>query len=98
LPSTIEQMRREHEDDGLTVLAINLGEDPARLATWLKNRGVTSTVLLDPTGAVSKSYGIAFTPTAFLVDRRGRLVGKAIGVRQWTGDKGRALLTLLLAR
>ena len=65
---------------------------------WLKRRSVTSTVLLDPTGAVAKSYQIAFTPTVFLVDREGRLVGKSIGVRAWTGEKGRALLRLLLAR
>jgi len=55
-------------------------------------------VLLDATGAVSKSYGIAFTPTVFLVDRDGKLVGKSIGARPWTGDKGRALLRLLLER
>ena len=64
----------------------------------MKSRSVTAPVLLEPTGAVAKSYGIAFTPTVFLVDRHGKLVGKSIGVRQWAGDKGRALLRLLLAR
>ena len=29
------------------------------LAAWLKSRSVTSTVLLEATGAVAKSYGIA---------------------------------------
>ena len=48
--------------------------------------------------AVAQAYGIAFTPIVFLVDREGQLVGKSIGVRQWTGDKGRALLRHLLAR
>jgi len=98
LPSTIEQVHRDFKDQGLAVLAINLGEERDTLAAWLKSRSVTSTVLLDATGAVSKSYGIAFTPTVFLVDRDGRLVGKGIGVRPWAGDKGRALLRLLLAR
>jgi len=55
-------------------------------------------VLLDATSAVAKSYGIAYTPTVFLVDRDGKLVGKCIGVRPWADDKGRALLRLLLAR
>ena len=55
-------------------------------------------MLLEATGAVSKSYGIVYTPTVFLVDRDGKLVGKSIGVRPWTGDKGRALLRLLLER
>ena len=98
MPSTIEQIHRELKDQGLTVLAINLGEERDMLAAWVKSRSVTSTVLLEPTGAVAKSYGIAYTPTVFLIDRHGKLVGKSIGVRQWTGDKGRALLRLLLAR
>ncbi len=98
MPSTIEQLHREFNDQGLTILAINLGEERDTLAGWLKSRNITSTVLLEPTGAVAKSYGIAYTPTVFLVDRDGKLVGKCIGVRPWTGDKGRAVLRLLLAR
>jgi len=98
LPSTIERIHREFKDQGLAVVAINLGEERDLVVTWVKSRGVTSPVLLEPTGAVTKSYGIAYTPTVFLVDREGRLVGKAIGIRPWSGDRGRALLRLLLAR
>jgi hypothetical protein len=98
LPSTIEQLHRELRDRGLTVLAVNLGEPRDVLAAWVKSRNVTTTVLLDPSGDVARSYAIAHTPTVFLVDRRGRLVGKAIGTRQWTGDRGRALLRLVLDR
>ena len=80
------------------MLAINLGENLDLVAGWVKSRGVTSTVLLDGDNEAQKSYQIAYTPTVFLVDRQGRLVGKAIGERQWTGDQGRALLRALLAR
>jgi peroxiredoxin len=98
LPSTIEQAHRELREQGLVVLAINLGERRDLVAGWVKSRGVTSTVLLDANGEAQKSYQIAYTPTVFLVDRQGRLVGKAIGERQWTGDQGQALLRALLAR
>ena len=80
------------------MLAINLGEKPDLVAGWVKSRGVTSIVLLDSANEAQKSYEIAYTPTVFLVDRQGRLVGKAIGERQWMGDQGRALLRALLAR
>ena len=80
------------------VLAVNLGEKRALVAAWVKSRGVTSTVLLDANKEAEKSYQIAYTPTVFLVDRQGRLVGKAIGERQWTGEQGKALLRRLLAR
>jgi peroxiredoxin len=98
LPSTIERIHRELKDEGLVVLAINLAEKRDLVATWVKSRNVTSTVLLDPSKEVEKSYQIAYTPTVFLVDRRGKLVGKAIGERDWAGEQGRALLRLLLAR
>jgi hypothetical protein len=97
LPSAIERIHQEFKDQGLTVLAINLGEDRGMLGEWVKARNVTSTVLLD-TGEAGRSYGIAYTPTVFLVDRGGKLVGKAIGNRVWSGEKGRALLRALLAR
>ena len=64
----------------------------------MKSRGVTSTVLLDANRATERSYQIAYTPTVFLMDRRGKLVGKAIGERDWAGERGQALLRLLLAR
>jgi hypothetical protein len=98
LPSTIELLNRELKDQGLTVLAINLAEPRDVLAAWVMRRNVTSTVLLDSRGDVARSYAIAHTPTVFLVDRRGRLVGKAIGTRQWTGDKGLALLRFVMER
>jgi hypothetical protein len=98
LPSTIERIHRELKDQGLVVLAINLAEKRDLVAAWVKSRGVTSTVLLDANNDAEKSYQIAYTPTVFLVDRRGNLVGKAIGEREWAGEQGQALLRLLLAR
>ena len=98
MPSTIERIHRELKDEGFVVLAINLAEQRDLIATWVKRRGVTSIVLLDANREAEKSYQIAYTPTVFLVDRRGKLVGKAIGEREWAGEQGRALLRLLLAR
>ena len=80
------------------MLAINLAEKRELVAAWVKSRSVTSTVLLDANKEAEKSYQIAYTPTVFLVDRRGKLVGNAIGERQWTGEQGKALLRQLLAR
>lgn len=53
-------------------------------------------VLLDESGAVTEAYRITVTPTVFLVDGRGRLVGRALGNRPWTGDAGQALIEALL--
>ena len=98
MPSTVERVSRELKDEGLVVLAINLAEKRDHVTEWVRSRGVTSTVLLDANKEAEKAYQIAYTPTVLLVDRQGRLVGKAIGERQWDGEQGKALLRLLLAR
>jgi hypothetical protein len=98
LPSAIEQAHRAFKDAGLTVLAVNLGEDRATVAAWVRAKGVTSTVLLDPDGVAQRAYRVTATPTVVLVGRDGRLVGRAHGNRPWMGEKGRRLFQALLAK
>lgn len=80
------------------MLAINLAEKREVVAAFVQRRGLTFTVLLDANKEAEKSYQIAYTPTVFLVDRQGRLVGKAIGERAWAGEQGKGLLRRLLER
>jgi hypothetical protein len=96
LPS-INQVHREWEPHGLSVLLIAIREDRATVARAVSERGYVAPALLDLNGRVSDTYGISGTPTTFLVDRSGHLVGRAIGRRPWTGAEGRALLQALLA-
>ena len=96
MPSAIEQVYREFKDRGLVVLAINMGEERAKVAAWSTAHGLTLPVVLDADGAATRAYQVIFTPTVFLVGEDGKLVGKAVGNKPWTSDKGRALLRLLL--
>ena len=96
MPSTIEQVHRTYGERGLSVLAINIEEPRATVAAWVRQSKVTVPVLLDASGRVTNTYGVTATPTAFLVGRDGKLVAKALGTKPWMGDKGRALMALLL--
>lgn len=89
-------MHREFGDRGLTVLSIDIQEDRDKVAAWVKSRGVTVPVLLDPDGAVSAAYRVTGTPTAFLVGRDGKLVARAVGAKPWLSRDGRVLLDALL--
>ena len=51
---------------------------------------------MDPDDAVNKAYRVHVTPTVYLVGRDGKLIGSALGTREWAGPKGRALLEELL--
>jgi len=46
---------------------------------------------------VTRQYSVIATPTAFLIDREGRLVGRTVGPRDWASPAGKALIAGLLA-
>jgi AhpC/TSA family len=94
LPSDIEQVHRRY-GDRLAVVAINIQEPRETVARWARDKGVSFTVLLDPSGATTGQYEVTATPTVFVVSREGKLVGKALGNKAWTSEQGRALLTRL---
>jgi hypothetical protein len=96
LPS-VNALHRELRDQGLEVLLINFRESPDRVRRVAKERGYTAPVLLDTSGDVTgRVYGVWGPPTIYLVDRAGRLVGRAVGRRNWSAPPARTLMQELL--
>jgi hypothetical protein len=50
---------------------------------------------LDSTGDVGAGLGIRSIPTTFILDKKGRILGKALGPREWEGKKSIALFEYL---
>ena len=95
----MEQVHKRFNQKGLTVLAVNMKENRNQVANWVKEKKVTSLVLHDSNGEVSRWYRVTGTPTVILIGRKGELVGRAVGPRDWMREKGRAHFeTMLLAR
>lgn len=92
----MELLYQEFRDRGLVLAAVNIQERAGDVRKWIQKEGLTFPVLLDYDGAVSRAYRVLGTPTVFLVDRAGRLVGHAVGPRGWTTATGRALIKALL--
>ena len=91
-------MHRDLKGKGLEVLLIDFREDPDLVRRTVKERGYTAPVLLDESGDVTgKVYGVWGPPTVYLIDRQGRLVGRATGPRPWDSPAGRRLIEALLA-
>jgi alkyl hydroperoxide reductase subunit AhpC len=90
-------LHRELSGRGLSVLAVNIQESQSTVAAWVREKKVTIPIALDADGDVTRQYGVIATPTAFLIDREGRLVGRVVGPRDWSSAAGRALLAGLLA-
>jgi len=95
LPS-INQVHREWEPKGVTVLLVNIREDRQKVARTISERGYTAPTVLDPSGEVTAAYGVRATPTAFLIAPDGTIAGRAIGPRAWTGPDARALFQAIV--
>ena len=96
MPSTVEPLHRDLSGRGLSVIAVNIQESPSTVAAWVREKKVTIPILLDADGEVTRQYGVIATPTAFLIDREGRLLGRGVGPRDWASPAGQALIAGLL--
>ena len=83
---------------GLEVLLISFRESADLVKRTVSERGYVATVLLDASGDVTgRQYGVWGPPTAYLVDREGRLVGRMVGAKDWSGAPAHDLLRAFVA-
>jgi hypothetical protein len=96
LPS-VNRAYSEFKEKGLDVLLVDFREDAETVRRAVRERGYTAPVLLDVPGDVTgKSYGVWGPPTVFFVDRKGQLVGRAVGPRGWDKPAAKAFIRALL--
>lgn len=80
------------------MLLISFRESADLVRRTAAERGYTAPVLLDASGDVTgKLYGVWGPPTAYLVDREGRLVGRMVGATDWSSASARDLIRSLVA-
>lgn len=86
---------------GFEVVAVDMMEDKATVAKFVKTSGYTFPVLIDSTGEVGGGpYGARAIPTNYIVDKGGRIVGRKIGIDgpAWTSEERVALFESLLSQ
>ncbi len=74
-----------------------MDRDTSLVLPYLKSYGVTFPNLLDPNGRVYPIFNVRYTPTNFLVNRRGEVVGGSLGYRDWDSPESHSLIQALLA-
>ncbi|MEG3638017.1 TlpA family protein disulfide reductase [Magnetococcus sp. PR-3] len=75
----IDTMRQDLTQKGLSILAINVGQDQQTAATFLQDIGVGLGSLLDTEGEVATQYRVLGLPTTFFIGRDGRIRSKIVG-------------------
>ncbi len=96
MPS-MERLHQEFKAQGLAVLAVNIQESPKQVAPFMRAFRLTFPALLDSEMKVTALYQVRGLPVTYLIDRTGRLIGQAVGARDWASPAARALVRALLA-
>ena len=95
--AALEALYQIYKEDGLAVLAVNMGETPEQVQAYIEKHGLSFPHVMDPEARAEQAFGIQATPTNFLIDRRGHVVAGGMGYRDWTGPQAHRLIQRLLA-
>lgn len=93
---TKDKLFREFKEKGLAVLAISFNESEELVKEFQQEFKLSFPVLFDTQGKVSEKYEFRGHPATFLIDRKGFLVGKVLGERDWSSAEARELVANLL--
>jgi peroxiredoxin len=93
----MEQLFQTFQPQGLVILAVDLKESPDRVKAFFHQYRLSYTALLDESGSVSRDYQVMGLPTTYLIGRKGTLLARGVGGRDWTRTEGKDLIRALLA-
>lgn len=75
------------KDEGIVMLAANVGEPNERIETFLKDNPIDFKVLVDIDAKYAPEWEVNGMPTTFIVNPDGLVIYKVVGTREWDNDK-----------
>ncbi len=96
MPS-MEALYKRYKERDFILLAISVEEknpEPAR--RFIQRHRYHFPVLLDPAGETLDLFEIHRIPATIIVDKKGRVIGKAIGPRDWSSPEVFSLIDQML--
>jgi len=95
IPS-MERLYKKYGDQGFEIVGVDLQESHATVADFVKEFGMTYTVLLDNKGETGATYGARSIPTSYIIDRSGNAVSGVVGTKEWDSDEVTRYIQALL--
>jgi len=84
----MEAMRKAHQAEGLTVIAVNVDRDRADADRFLKQFHPGFDVRFDPEGTLAQRFKVSGMPTSLIIDRHGAVRFTHVGF--WPAQGGMA--------
>lgn len=93
---SMEKLYRKFKDRNFIILAVSLRENSGKVSKFMRDNKLSFPALLDSKGKVGGQYGISSIPTTFFVDKNGKIIGRAVGGRDWASEVSFKLIKALL--
>jgi thiol-disulfide isomerase/thioredoxin len=90
MPS-MQKLHQKFQGQDFAMVTINLQESASQVMEFFKKYNLTFIALLDSTGEVGVRFRINAIPTTFILDKKGQIIGKVVGPREWDSKKSFAL-------
>lgn len=94
----LNQLQKQIESRGGTILGVSVDEDPDVYQKFLQNYNVDFPTFRDPSKAIPLAYGTTMYPDTYVIRRDGRIDRKIVGPQDWTSPTMLAYLDSLLAQ
>jgi len=94
----MEKLHQKFKNKDFAMLTVNLQESASQVKQFFKQFNLTFTALLDSSGEVGAHFMITAIPTTFILDKKGIILGKVMGPREWNSKKAFALFEHLTNR
>ncbi|MBW2064712.1 MAG: TlpA family protein disulfide reductase [Deltaproteobacteria bacterium] len=95
MPS-MERLHNRLKGKDFVMLAVDLQEPASRVRKFFRDHKLTFTALLDEDGKVARMFGIRNIPATFILDREHRVIGMAVGAREWDSRHSLRMFEYLL--
>ena len=95
----LEFLHRQFKEKNFVLLTISVDYEGIKpIQEFMNKHQYTFPVLLDPKGETLDPFEVKGIPTTFLIDKNGKMLGKAIGPRDWKSVDIISLLNLLIEK
>ena len=97
MPS-MEKLHRRLKNQDFAMIAVNMQESETQVKSFFKKLQLSFTTLLDSSGEVAAGLAVNALPTTYCLDKEGRIIGVALGPREWDNQASIELFEFLINR
>ncbi|OGP66951.1 MAG: hypothetical protein A2170_13570 [Deltaproteobacteria bacterium RBG_13_53_10] len=98
MPS-MEALYKQYKDKDFIFLTISVDyEGLPPVKAFIEKTRYTFPVLLDPKNDTLDLFAVTRIPTTFIIDREGRMIGLALGPRNWKSPEVESILNQLIGK